>query len=389
MAAETKKEIGLQHTLIARLISLQKPAGKRGRVGRGISLFAVLLLGSLSALYSQSLRIVVAGDGRAEFPDRDNPCHSSGLSSVRPEDRNGLNKVIIREIRAAAQREHAQILLWTGDIVNVNDTAGPNSDDKTKFLENGLNEWCNIMRPLYQRGVKVLPTRGNHEVIWYNQDFNPNEISDAARIWTEVFSGPNRLRATGFDQRHLSFYYATGSVLLIGLDQYERTYNDHSVNQDWLNQVLEKNRKPFIFAFGHEPAFATGGRHGPGECLAANFKSRDEMWKALSDAGAQVYLCGHDHFYDRMKIAATAGGYEMQQFTAGTAGAPFYSQGKVPDVPDDQGWKLEHQRHLDSMYGYILIKVEGNTATIQFKGRTLASGQYETKDCFSYTVGSP
>jgi len=105
--------------------------------------------------------------------------------------------------------------------------------------------------------------------------------------------------------------------------------------------------------------------------------------RALSDAGARVYFCGHDHFYDRTKVADTGGGYEMEQITAGTAGAPFYSQGKVPEEKD---WKLERQRHLDSMYGYILVKVEGKTATVEFKGRTLASGEYETKDCFTYTV---
>src|SRR5262249_46633935 len=169
----------LERTLISRFIFLQRPTAKRGRLGGGLSLFAVLLLGSLSTVCSQSLRIVVAGDGRADFPDRDNPCHSSGSSSVRPEDKHGLNKVILREVCAAARREHAQILVWTGDIVNVNYTAGPNPEDKTKFLKNGLNEWCDIMRPLYQRRAKVLPTRGNHEVIWYDQDLKPNETSDA------------------------------------------------------------------------------------------------------------------------------------------------------------------------------------------------------------------
>lgn len=342
----------------------------------------------------EPLRIVVAGDGRADFPDRANPCDSSSSSSVRPEDKDGINEVINREICTAVQREHAQILLWTGDIVNVNDTAGPRPDDKDKFLEKGLNTWCHIMRPLYQSGVKVLPTRGNHEVVWYDQDFREHEIPGGIKIWTKVFAGQHAVRANGFDPKHLSFYYVHGSLLLIGLDQYENlyednggTHEDHAVNQEWLDEVLEKNKKPFIFAYGHEPAFATGGRHVPTETLAANVGKRDDMWKKLSDAGAQLYLCGHDHFYDRMKVAATNGGYEMQQITAGTAGAPFYAaQGKYPE---DQGWKLEQQRHLDSMYGYILIQVEEKTADIEFKGRTLASGHYETKDCFSLTVDSP
>jgi hypothetical protein len=55
----------------------------------------------------------------------------------RPEDKGGLNRIIATEIRDAVLAEKAQILLWTGDVANVNYKAGPKPEDKTKFLENG------------------------------------------------------------------------------------------------------------------------------------------------------------------------------------------------------------------------------------------------------------
>jgi Iron/zinc purple acid phosphatase-like protein C len=98
-------------------------------------------------------------------------------------------------------------------------------------------------------------------------------------------------------------------------------------------------------------------------------------------------LCGHDHFYDHMKVqrSSTPLGVEMHQFTAGTAGAPFYSAEKYPK---DEDWSLERVKHYDYVYGYNLITIDGNAATIEFKGRTL-EGTYETRDSFRDTVKAP
>src|SRR5207302_1341781 len=102
---------------------------------------------------------------------------------------------------------------------------------------------------------------------------------------------------------------------------------------------------------------------------------------------ARVYFCGHDHFYDHMKVqqAGIPLGTEMHQFTAGTAGAPFHSHAFYAK---DEGWNLKQAKHIDRVYGYILVTIDGNKATIEFKGRE-SNGEYKVKDSFFYTVRSP
>ena len=254
----------------------------------------------------ENLRIVVAGDGRADY-------------LPRAQDHDGINTVINREIAEAVLREKATLLLWTGDLVNV-------TDNSCTTLRYDLLAWRNIMQPLYNQGVKVLPTRGNHEM----------SCPESAAAWNEVFSGRYALPTNGpATETNLTFYYTTDSVLIVGVDQY--SHGREEVNQSWLDQVLKQNHKPFIFVYGHEPAFMDG-HHA--DTLDSHPVLRDAMWKSLIQAGARVYFCGHDHFYDHMRVvrAGADPGPELHQFTAGTAGAPFYPSGEYAGRNSD--WEL-------------------------------------------------
>lgn len=318
------------------------------------------LIGLCSTGYSETLRIVISGDDRADIRH------------------DGFNKVIVHEIRDAVLKEKADILLWTGDLVNA-----PRGDP-AKF-ERGLTAWRDAMKPLYDRGLVLLPVRGNHEKVGYDPDDQSHseiEILHAEAIWNKVFSGRYALPANGpSHEKNLSFYYVRHSALIIGLDQYT---NRHSVNQLWLDQVLKDHKRPFIFVYGHEPAFMAGN-HKDKDTLAAEPSKRDAMWESLIHAGVRLYFCGHDHFYDHMKVVRANGepGPEMHQFTAGTAGAPFYKSGSYSAT--DQKWTRSRVQHIDGKFGYILVEVDGNKAMITFKEQTSA-GVYNAMDSYSYTV---
>jgi hypothetical protein len=73
----------------------------------------------------------------------------------------------------------------------------------------------------------------------------------------------------------------------------------------------------------------------------------------------------------------------MHQIVAGTAGAPFYKMGEYAGV--NPNYKLQRVSHFDNTYGYMLVEINGKTATITFKGRK-SPGVYEAMDTFSYTV---
>lgn len=341
---------------------------------RGVSALIGLLIGFQLTAYCDPIRIVVAGDGRAEYPWR---------RCQRDEDVNGINVKITTEIAQAVLDEKAQIMLWTGDIANVNEQ-DPN---KTEALENKLTAWRDIMQRLYDNDVVVLPVRGNHEVEWHQEkDWTPIKIPDATKVWKEVFKGRYSLPDNGPpSEKNLSFYYEIGPVLCIGFDEYEGPGNrQHSVNQQWLDDVLKREKKLFIFTFSHEPAFMAGN-HKREETLAAVPKKRDRMWESLYKAGARAYFCGHDHFYDHMQVQSETTPKGMHQFLAGTAGAPFYDGGCYSEDP---GWNLTRIKHQDHLWGYILVVVDENQATITFKGRSLP-GKYEQLDSWSYTPGTP
>ena len=349
-----------------------------------MTLSALFLIAIFQSASAGPFKIFVTGDGRADYPDPTDPAHLS----PRPEDQKGINQCTMKDIADEIVKVHPDIVLWTGDIVNVNYKIGSDSE-KSKFFKDGIDAWFEAMAPVYQKQIKVLATRGNHEVVWYDQNYNPYPIKDAEKIWKDAFSGSHAFpKQTVFDDKQLSFYYCQGPVLLIGLDEYEKTYDEHQVNRQWLEGVLNDNqtkwKERFIFAFGHEAAFATSTRHPAKDTLAAHSEERDKMCEALSNAGAQVYLCGHDHFYDQMLVTWTKGPCTMRQVVAGTAGAPFYPK---TDYPPENDWTLKRERHFDFVYGYVLITVEGTKATIEFKGRNLCG--YATMDSFDYTVNAP
>jgi len=320
-----------------------------------------IFLAALSAAfcltgYAEPLRIVVAGDGRAEYPWR--------TAQPRLCDQDGINVTVAKAIGQAVANEHAAILLWTGDIALI-------SDREDHTLENRLENWRTMMKQSCGDDVKIWPVRGNHEVYCYpdKTNYDGELIPDSAAVWRKVF--PDLPQNDPKSDDGLSFYSIEGSTLIIGLDEYSGANADplqrkHLVNQTWLDQVLTQNRKPFTFVYGHEAAFMAG-RHTDDETLAANAAARNSFLQSLLNAKA-LYFCGHDHFYDRMSVVrmSSPGGPKFVQITAGTAGAPFYSAGPYAG---SGLWKLERVAHFDNVYGYTLIEVDGDkSATVTFKG---------------------
>jgi len=312
----------------------------------------VLLFATSVAVHAEKWCFIVAGDGRAD------------PKAHRPEDNNGINTLITSEIRDAVFAEKAKFLMWTGDLVYGY------AKDPDEF-EKQLRSWREIMEPLYSKHIPVLACRGNHDA----------SSTDAWARWDKVFTGKYALPNNGpAGEKNLTFYFTRGPVLAIGLDQYQQ--KGEAVNQPWLDEVLSRHKKPFIFAMGHEPAFMDGAHK---DTMDASPEKRDAMWTSLMNAGARTFFCGHDHFYDHMVITKASGtpATEMHQFTAGTAGAPFYKQGDY--AGNNTGWKLARMKHIDGTYGYLLVEIDGRNARITFKGRT-APGRYEPMDSFSYSV---
>lgn len=293
---------------------------------------------------------IVSGDGRSQ------------PGANRPEDKNGINTLITSEIRDAVFAEKAKFLMWTGDLVLGAKTS-------TEF-EKQLTTWRDIMMPLYDAKIPILACRGNHE----------SGSEDSEHIWNRIFAGRYSMPLNGpGNEKNLTFYYGKGGVLVMGLDQYRS--GKEVVNQAWIDKTFATYKKKFVFAMGHEPAFMDGAHK---DTMDADPAKRDEFWKSYIKAGGRVFFAGHDHLYDHMAVTRKGSdpGPVIHQIVAGTAGAPFYKEGEYKG--NNTEWNLKRVKHIDNTYGYVLVEIEGNKATISFKGRT-GPGQYEVMDSFSYT----
>ncbi len=83
---------------------------------------------------------------------------------------------------------------------------------------------------------------------------------------------------------------------------------------DWLAADLAANTKPFVFVFGHEPAFPFH-RH-VGDSLDQYPARRDAFWDLLEAEGVTAYICGHTHYYSRYRRE----GGRVWQIDLGNAG---------------------------------------------------------------------
>ncbi|HLK16633.1 MAG TPA: metallophosphoesterase [Fimbriimonadaceae bacterium] len=316
--------------------------------------FLALFLSSLAP--ADHFQFVVAGDGRAD----------PGAKPPRAEDKNGVNTVITGEMAQAVLKEHAKFLLWTGDLV-----LGSRGDSAQ--FETMLLTWRGIMEPLYKRHIPVLACRGNHE----------SGSPDGIAVWNRVFSGKYAMPGNGpTGEKNLTFYYTYGPVLAVGMDQYVVEPRNIAMNVPWLQSVIKAHPKPFIFTFGHEPAFMDGAHK---DLLDNDVEKRDAFWETLIGCGARVYFCGHDHLYDHMAVVRddVKRGPEIHQFVAGTAGAPFYPKGEYKGA--NSVWKLTRMKNITNTYGYLLVDINGSKATITFKGR-VGPGKYEPMDSFSFIL---
>ncbi len=328
-------------------------------------LLVLVLLTAAAFSPAQKLRFVVAGDGRA-----------ASSTSTRSMDKNGVNTVITGEIASAVVKERAKFLLWTGDLVY-----GYTDDGK---LESQLKTWLDAMSPVYKAGIKVLPTRGNHEA---GREHN---TTDATEVWKRIMN-PLLPREAKKDDLGLSFTYTDGPVQVLGLDLYSQPVWE-TPNQAFVDRALAGTRPPFVFAFAHEEMFFTGS-HKDYIGTKPHNEVRNMLLNSLMRAGSRVYFCGHDHYYDHMIVTKEGQKPEdaFHQLTAGTAGATFYEPTAYDDKngtsTKEDGWTVTRDKAFLHTYGYSVVDIDGNSCTITFKGR-VSPGEYVPMERFTFKVGA-
>src|SRR4051794_38643141 len=128
-----------------------------------------------------------------------------------------------------------------------------------------------------------------------------------------------------------------------------------SAQEQWLRADLAATTRPCTVAFWHHPRFSSN-LHGDDATVAA-------FWIALSSAGAEVVLNGHDHGYERFEPqtpATAADPNGIREFVVGTGGRTLYTFGSP---------------HTNSAvrigtFGYLRLTLEPSTYAWQFVTET-------------------
>ncbi len=300
-----------------------------------LQLVSVLVLFIASTTFGQTTkwRFIAVGDTR-------------GSVSTEP-----VNSTVLGELADQIVSQQAEFVMVPGDLVYSGSLAN-------------FQIWTNAMSRVYQAGIGVYPVLGNHD-------------ANAASSFVEVFGQylPDNGPAGEVNR---TYAFSCGNVLILALDTY---VNPGRVNQPWVNGVLAANTFPHVFAFGHMPAFKANHT----DCLDDYPAERDAFWMSLKNAGARVYFCGHDHFYDHMRVDDGDGNVDndVHQLIVGGGGAPLYTTYAYDGV--NSFWTPTGVFH-ENQYGYTLVEVDGLTITLTAYHRTGANAYTPSGDVWTYSV---
>ena len=182
------------------------------------------------------------------------------------------------------------------------------------------------IRKVFGKEYPWIPVVGNHEIrktkdMEWLREWGRTEVPKMVDI---VSRGPEHGETTTY-----SFDYANAHFVV--LNEYYDGKSDTAANGDiatplyeWLKEDLEKNNKPFIFVFGHEPILAmpdcdSGTIRHRGDSLDGHPKNDHRFRALLAKHRVTAYICGHTHCFSYANIngvwqldAGHARGFEKQ-----------------------------------------------------------------------------
>ena len=218
----------------------------------------------------------------------------------------------------------------------INDAGGPGAFHITVGDEDG-RIWENrtVIDTYFGTSAIWYPIIGNHEEEdGVEMEWLRNEYDSGNGLRTPLSNLTNHDGPVGTVRTNYSWDY--GNVHFIALNQYwnggttEGSGNSTSGSdtatdgdivpelRNWLAANLSAHKiKPFVFVFGHEPAFPYN-RH-VGDSLDLYPANRDALWSLLESERVQVFFVGHTHYYSKHQGDKNNVG-QVWQLDAGNAG---------------------------------------------------------------------
>jgi 3',5'-cyclic AMP phosphodiesterase CpdA len=174
--------------------------------------------------------------------------------------------------------------------------------------------------------ARSRPVPGNHEY----QD-------EGARGYFDYFNGSSSSSGVAGDRDKGFYSFDFGGWHFVALNSNCEHIRGGcfagGAQERWLREDLLRNRLPCTLAYSHHPRFSSG-INGSTVTLAP-------LWRTLYELGADVYLTGHDHHYERFAPQRPDGASDpdrgIRQFVVGTGGrsiTPFRTILPNSDVQD-------------------------------------------------------
>lgn len=328
--------------------------------------------------------IILSGAVSAQLNSSEGTCWKFAvLCDTRGNDTNttgksGINDTILKALSEEIVKEHCDLVLVPGDMINGW------FNHSTATYEGQFNNWTKAMGQVYGNNISIYAVRGNHEdgPGSYSRElgkevppYNTTPDRNLIRAFNNTF-GFNHTSGLGnptngpAGEVNLTYSFTHKNALFVGLDEYAKP---HRVNQEWLDNQLKKNNLPFVFVFGHEPAFQINHP----DCLAYNSINRSKFWDTIGQAGCQIYFCGHDHLYDRAHIPDSSGN-KIYQMVIGSCGAPMKRW-----TPPYMDGSVIGDSHNNNKTGYVLVTMRNNnTALVEWKAWNAGISNWTTQDSF-------
>ncbi len=284
----------------------------------------------------------------------------------------GVSTVVLGAIANDIAKQGVDFVLVPGDLVTAetNDSA---------LIGRQLDKWIATMQPVYQAGIPVYVTRGNHEYSSVGDcGFNPLDPSRApylARFPELPQNGPD-------GEKGLTWSFTWKNAKVVGFDQYAgRTpafdcykyapgSNKGVMMNPWVVEEIRHSTADVNFVVAHEPMWPSATHH---DSFASDPDSRDALALVLATHNGS-FFAGNDHMYVR-GILQRNNGLRVPSFVIGAAGGGNYDYNLFDVVAAGYTgpWSFLGQASLahdtKPIFGWLLVTVNPDgTWSADFRG---------------------
>lgn len=274
-------------------------------------------------------------------------------------------------IARAIAADKPDLVLYVDDLTN----ASPMQNNFSGQFSN----WKDAISPIHNfatgTGIPLYMIRGNHE-----EGFGPAAapLLDASR--TSVAAGMPANGPAG--EEKLSYSFTHKGAKFIATDDYiAHNGKKETVNQSWVDGQIMQDKQPFMFVFGHSPAyFLDNDTEEIPFSHPIHPAERDAFWTSMVNNNVSTYFSGHVHMYARGERQA------LPQIVSGNGGADMV--GFDPAIADPAltlEYPLSAISPADQKVGYLLVTVHENTGMFEGVQKMLnaTTGLWETGDTFT------